>query len=426
MIGVVDASGNDRGVVVPGAFSDVGLPVPLAGLRGAHHHSPGATRVEYGAGCVESLQSELQRLGIRRALLLSTRSLAREQQLLERVRAILSEALVGEFLECEAHVPETVAARALRFAREHDADGLVAFGGSSVIDTAKVVSLGLGDGVKDLEQLARWRSGAPPSAIAGPPTLALPTTLSGAEMTAVVATTDAAGVKHLLQDARCAVASAFLDPSLTSATPRLLWLSTGVKTFSDAIERVCSPGSSPVSDAVCTTAIGWMLDALPRSVSHDSQSRLLCQLASWLALFEMHPEGASVGLGAALRHQVAVMCRIPHGEATCALLPHVLRFNLPVLPERTERLARAMGLGSDRGQLKEAGVSDDACVDAVLGCVQQFIDTLGLPRRLSEVSSTRPDFDVLVERVLAEAATSRNPRAVQSAAEVRKIVEDAW
>ncbi|MEA2201409.1 MAG: maleylacetate reductase, partial [Solirubrobacteraceae bacterium] len=287
--------------------------------------------------------------------------------------------------------------------------------GSSVIDTAKAVALALADDLHEPEDFVRRRAGGARALGPAVPIAALPSTLSGGEFTAVIASTDGDRVKHLLPDERLAPVSVLLDPLLAASTPRRLWLSTGVKTLSDAIERVCSLRATPLSDALCTRAIEWFLAALPASVDGDPDGaeRLRCQLASWMALFALHEQGASVGLGAALRHQVAVTFEVAHGEATCSLLPHVLRFNLALLPERAARLALAMGV--------EAGDDGSGVIDRI----DALLEELALPRRLSELTAASADLGALASRVLAEPAAQRNPRAA-SVEQVQAIIEAAW
>jgi alcohol dehydrogenase class IV len=355
-------------------------------------------RVAYGDGCAQTLDRELARLGVRSALLLTTRSVA-AAGLAERVRAAAASRIAAVETSCVAHVPQdTVAALAVA-ATSARADALVAVGGGSAIDSAKATALALSP---DPEQPAL-------------PIVALPTTLSGAEFTGIVATTDANAVKHLHADDRLAPASVLLDPQLALATPQRLWLSTGVKTLSDAIEQVCADTGTPVTDTLCRGAIERFVQSLPASRAADPAARLQCQLAAWLALFGLYDGGASVGLGAALRHQVAVTCGVAHGDVTCVLLPHVLRFNGPALGDRAGRVAQALGLPEGR-----------RTADAAADTIAAFVSGLGLPSRLSQLTDARPDMSALARRVAEEPAARRNPRRLGSAAEVEQLLEAAW
>jgi maleylacetate reductase len=383
--------------------------------HGSYEQGHQWNRVEYGAGCVASLESQLRRLGVERPFLLSTRSVARLPELLDSVRDGGGDRFAGAFTECSAHVPEHVAAAAATAVAAAGADGIVAVGGSSVVDTGKAVALLLAERPQSPAPFAALRAGAGHGAGAATlPQVALPTTLSGGEFTGVVATTDAAGVKHLLADPRLAPRSILLDPELTVPTPERLWRATGLKTLSDAVEQI-SFGATPATDALCARAIEFFLGGLPDSES--LAARLRCQQAAWMSLFGLHDAGSSVGLGAALRHQVAVTYGAAHGEVTCVLLPHVIRFNAAAAAGRAAVAAPAFGLPAD---------GDGAFLwEAIAQRLEEFIHDLGLPSRLAEIVVREADLEALAERVLNERAAQLNPRRA-SAAEIVELLRGAW
>jgi alcohol dehydrogenase class IV len=386
----------------------------LGAREGSYEQGHQWRRVRYGIDCAAGLADELKALGVTRPFLLTTASIVRSG-LAERVRDSLGASPAGEFPGCRAHVPEATVVEAAAAVGASGADGLVAIGGSSVIDCAKAVALLRAEASTTEEPLAAIRAagvGTEPTL----PVVALPTTLSGGEFTGVVATTDRDGVKHLLLEPRLAPRTVLLDPGLTVATPTRLWRATGVKTMSDAIEQI-GIGASPVVDALCERSIELFVDALAAG-PEDLEARLRCQQAAWMSLFGLHDGGSSVGLGGALRHQVAVTFGVPHGEVTCVLLPHVVRFFAPAIPERAGAVARALGLAAEGG--------GGGLWIAVADRLEAFVAELGLPGRLSEIVDSEADLPALADRVLAEGAARRNPRPVRSASEIVKLLEDAW
>lgn len=386
----------------------------LGADQGAYEQGHQWRRVRYGADCAAGLTEELVALGVSRPFLLTTGSIVRAG-LAERVRQSLGAPPAGEFPDCRAHVPEETVVEAVAAAAAAGADGLVAVGGSSVIDCAKAVALLRADRPGAERPLAAIRTSGVGSG-AALPIVALPTTLSGGEFTGVVATTDRDGVKHLLVDPRLAPRTVLLDPSLTVGTPAPLWRATGVKTLSDAVEQI-GIGASPVVDALCERSIEFFVGALGAG-PEDVEARLRCQQAAWMSLFGLHDAGSSVGIGGALRHQVAVTFGVPHGEVTCVLLPHVVRFNAPAIPGRAGAVAQALGLAGDG--------DGEALWDAVADRLEAFVAGLGLPRRLSEIVSSDADLAALAGRVLAENAARNNPRPVESVAEIVDLLEGAW
>ena len=185
------------------------------------------------------------------------------------------------------------------------------------------------------------------------PHIALPTTLSGAEYSRDIGiTNETLRKKEIFRFDAVSPQSILLDPQLTMATPHRLWAATGVKVMSDAIEQLYSKSSHPVIDSLCLAAIRSFAINLPLSLERRAgctsarlNARLHCQIASWQSLFGMHNAGTRVGIGGALRHQLGGMSRIPHGEATCVMLPHLLRYNFPAVPDRYRALAEALQVG---------------------------------------------------------------------------------
>ena len=137
-----------------------------------------------------------------------------------------------------------------------------------------------------------------------------------------------------------------------------------------------------------------------------------------MTLFGLHNANTNVGLGGGLRHQLGGMFRIPHGEATCVMLPHVMRFNAPSIPDRYLRLARAMGLDT-------AGLAPDAVSDAVVQQIADLITQLDLPHRLEPLGVVRTDLDKMAEHVMQERSLQFNPRPISDRHEIVALLEAA-
>jgi alcohol dehydrogenase class IV len=383
-------------------------------------------KVTHGVGCLQTLGAELARLRIARPLLITTRSLVAEGRLLASVREAANTAIVAEFSETEPHTPREAILAAARIARQARPDGIVSFGGSTVIDTAKGVALALAAEVTsaaDFDRYARSNGGNSELSARMLPHVALPTTLSGAEYSCDIGITNALlRKKEIFRYDSLAPRSILLDPLLASATPARLWAATGIKVMSDAIEQLYSKASHPVIDPLCISAIRWFSRYLPRTAHPDAvtrtDARLRCQIASWKALFGMHNAGTRVGLGGALRHQLGGMFRIPHGEATCVMLPHVLRFNFPEIRDGYRGLAGAFELNADV-------VSDEERLALIIGRIRDLTSKLGLPDRLEPLGVKRADLAVMASHVMEEASLRFNPRAVRDEREIIALLEAA-
>lgn len=382
-------------------------------------------RVQHGAGCLVSLASELGRLGIRRPFLVTTRSLV-QHPLLDTVRNAAGVAFVGQFSDAHPHTPRAVVLAAASKAREARPDGIVSFGGSTVVDTAKGIAFALSGDIAALSDFDAYTQEAghdnhlPRQPL---PHIALPTTLSGAEYSRDIGiTNEQLRKKELFRYDAVTPQSVLLDPQLTTATPHRLWAATGIKVMSDAIEQLYSLSSHPVIDSLCHAAIRAFSDYLPASLDSGGMAnvdaRLRCQIAAWETLFGMHNAGTRVGIGGALRHQLGGMFRIPHGEATCVMLPHLLRFNFPAIPDRYRALAEAL-------RVDAPGLDDDARLQAVVARVDTLVDSLGLPRRLEPLGVRRADLPAMAKNVIHESSLAFNPRKIDDEMQLIHLLEAA-
>ncbi|MGH8851533.1 MAG: iron-containing alcohol dehydrogenase [Casimicrobiaceae bacterium] len=416
-------------------MSDV-APMPEASRRGTVETplSPGVyenwhqwQKVRHGSDCLQYLGAELDRLQITRPLLITTRSLTVQGTLLASVRDAVPAEIVAQFSETEPHTPRETVLAAARAARQARPDGIISFGGSTVIDTAKGVALALAADIaraSDFDRYARSAEDGNGLAAGVLPHIALPTTLSGAEYSCDIGITDPLQrKKEIFHYDGLAPRTILLDPLLASATPARLWGATGIKVMSDAIEQLYGKASHPIIDALCVSAIRWFSRYLPLFEHPDSalrtDARLRCQLASWKTLFGMRNAGTRVGIGGALRHQLGGMFRIPHGEATCVMLPHILRFNFPEIRDGYRTLAEALDLDA-------AFASKEARLEAIIEHIRDLISKLGLPDRLGPLGARRTDLSALASHVMQEAGTEFNPRTVADPREIVALLDAAF
>jgi alcohol dehydrogenase class IV len=374
--------------------------------------NPRSDGVIYGPNVAETeLPALLDRLGSARTFLVTTPSLERSG-LADSVAGWLGSRCVGMFAGSREHTPAPVVIAAAAAARAADADGLVSLGGSSVVDLTKGVALLLAEG-KPLADL-RIRAGAPRPDLRATKAghIAVPTTLSGAEFTAVAGITDPdVGEKQMYADSQLLPRWVVFDSVLAASCPPRLWAGTGMKVLADTIEVLCARRANPQSDALALGALRLLVDHLPTATAapddHDARGR--CQFAVAMVF----PQLAAVGVGlvAALRHQLGGGLGVPHGEASTIVLPHVMRYNLPVGADQYQRAADAIGVPTP---------------DVLIARIEALTAQLGLPARLRDVGIERSDLDgPLVEHVLADGGARRNIVPADADA-VRRILANAW
>ena len=300
--------------------------------------------VYWGAGALLRLGEELDRLAVSRPFLVTTRSLAGNGAIVSRLREAAGRDWASQPRLIGQHAPERDVAGAVEDAKKARPDGIVSIGGGSPIDAAKIVSFELG----------------------GVPHVAIPTTLSAAELAPSAGVTDAAGQKGGKRDPRLTPKVAIYDAELAIHTPLELWLSTGIRALDHAVETILERGEHPYSDALALDGIRRLFASLPSAKAHpeDAGVRTENQIGAWLSY---SLPGAAGGLSHMLGKQIGSPFGIPHGITSCLLLPHVLRYRARTQPDQAARLAPAMGVAS---------------AEAAADAVHDLIGRLGLPRHL--------------------------------------------
>lgn len=274
-----------------------------------------AIRVRFGDGAWEDTGEELDRLHVRRALLVST---ARGADASSELRDRLGRRVAGAFSEARIHVPVEVARAARELAERRRADGLLAVGGGSAIGVAKAVAVET-----------------------GLPIVALPTTYSGSEMTAVWAVTESGG-KKTGRDGRAAARTVIYDPLSTLELPTEISAASGMNAIAHAAEALYAPDVGPLGTLLAEEGVRALGSSLPAVVSAPRRRE-----ARGEALYGAHLAGwaldlTSMGLHHKLCHVLGGTFDLPHALVHAILLPHVVAFNAPAAPDAMARLGRAL------------------------------------------------------------------------------------
>jgi alcohol dehydrogenase class IV len=319
--------------------------------------------IRWGAGSLSELASEIDRLGGSRLALVTTRSICSDATVMERLAAMLAPCPPVATVQISQHAPLAQVEQAAAEVGEARADVVVSVGGGSPIDAAKVIA----------RLVADRRSPDAPSL----PHVAVPTTLSTAELASGAGVTDAAGNKVGRRDPRMMPDSVIYDGELALRTPLELWLSTGIRALDHAVEGFLAAGEHPLSDVLCLEAVRRLFKVLPaaRANPESADVRTDCQIAAWLGYTLPGPTAS--GLSHTMGKQIGARYGIPHGVTSCLLLPHVMRYRARYQPDRLTVLAGATGVGE--GPLAAA---DD---------VQSLIAALGVPRHIAAYGLAEPE-----------------------------------
>lgn len=335
-------------------------------------------RVVFGPGRAASVRDEVLRLGLGRILVLCTPG---RRDLGEKIGELLDGLVAGVFAGARMHVPADVAAAGVAEAVRVGADGCVAVGGGSAIGLGKAIALET-----------------------GLPTVCVPTTYSGSEMTPVWGLTEN-GDKRTGRDPVVLPRTVIYDPHLTVDLPAGISAASGLNALAHAVEALYAPDVSPVVALMAEDAVRSLAAALP-AVADDPariEGRALALRGAWLA-------GACLGtttmsLHHKLCHVLGGMFDLPHAPSHAVVLPHVAAFNLPAAPRATAALRRALGS------------HDPAQALAGLNL------TLKTPASLEALGLRYRDLALAADAVVGRPYD--NPRPVTRES-VLRILEDAW
>lgn len=335
------------------------------GFAPAFVHDQRALRVVFGAGRLDELPEEVDRLELRRVLLVATRYA-------DRARELLGERVVDVVTDPRPHVPVDEVAAATARVRTVGADGLVAVGGGSAIGLAKALALET-----------------------GLPVLAVSTTYSGSEMTRVWGRTEA-GRKQTGRDDRVAPRTVIYDPDLVAQLPRETAAASALNAVAHAAEALYAPDRSVLSDIAAAEAVRILTTSLAGSAPPTDLLRGAYLAGTVLDLTTM-------GLHHKLCHVLGGSFDLPHAETHSIVLPQVLAFNLadPVLAIR----------------FRDVGADD------LPARVQQLASRYALPMSLREIGMSEAAIGEVVDAVVA--APPANPRAVEGTA-IRALLRRAW
>ena len=367
--------------------------------------------VVFGHPAAEAIVAQMDRLGAARGFLMVSGTLNRQTAEIEKIRKALGSRCVATFDAMPPHTPREAVIAAAEQARAAGADLIVTVGGGSITDGAKAVQLCLANNVRTVEDIERIRvhkGVAPPMNAPTVRQISVPTTIAGGEFSAIAGVTNArTKVKEMLRHELVMPRAAILDPALTVHTPEWLFLSTGIRAVDHCVEGICSREAHPYADAQAVRGLSMLAQALPRvkADASDLDARMDCQIGTWLSMAPLSagvPMGASHGIG----YVLGAVFDVPHGYTSCVMLPSVMRWNKQDNAERQALVSEAMGQpGKDAADV-----------------LDRFIRGLGLPRSLQDVRVGPEHFEAIAEQAMRTPWIPRNPRKIDTPAQVREIL----
>ena len=344
----------------------------------AFTYTTAPSRVVFGPGVRSQVAAEVERLGRRRALVVSTPG---QVAIGQEIAGLLGQLAAGCFARARLHTPVAISDQAAERARELGADVIVAVGGGSAVGLSKAIALRTG-----LDQVV------------------IPTTYAGSEMTAVIGQTEA-GMKTTTLTPDVLPEAVIYDVELTLGLPAGVSISSGFNAIAHAVEALYARDANPVHSLLAEEAIRLLAMSLPSilSNSHDITGQSQSLNGAWLA------SSCIASVGVALHHKLCHVIGgafgLPHAETHAVILPHAMAYNAGHAPEAMRRIARSL-----------------AADEAVAG-MQSLAQRLGAPTALRDLGMPEDGIGHAAE--LAVSAPYPNPRPIEQGS-MRALIARAW
>lgn len=355
----------------------------------------------HGSGAINAIPDEIKGRGLSKILVASDPDLVKFG-VTKKVTDILENAGIEYKLYSDIKPNPTIenVQSGVEVYKEYGADGIVAIGGGSSMDTAKAIGI-----IVNNPEFADVRSleGVAPTKCKSVPIIAVPTTAgTAAEVTINYVITDSdKNRKMVCVDVHDIPVVAVVDPDMMSTMPKGLTAATGMDALTHAIEGYITKGAWELSDMFHLKAIEVISHSLRDAVNNTKEGREGMALGQYIA--GMGFSNVGLGIVHSMAHPLGALYDTPHGVANAIILPTVMEYNAPATGDKYKYIAKAMGVEG----VEEMDVEEyrKAAIDAV----KQLSEDVGIPADLKEIVKPE-DIPFLAQSAYDDACRPGNPR----------------
>lgn len=366
------------------------------------------TKIVYGVNSSLNLKPILDEYGISKVMVVTDAGIAETDGFKALVDGLKNQGVEYViFSDAVADPPIEAVDEAAGILKESGADGVIAVGGGSSIDTSKAMCML----VTNEGSVREYLFGGTKTVTNRPiPLIAVPTTAgSGSEVTAASVITDnQRDIKLSVTHEYLMPLVAVVDPMMHVGMPPMITASTGMDALTHAIEAYVSLNAEPISDMYATTAIKMIGENIRTAMYNPTniEARGNMAIASVLAAAAF----VNAGLGAVhgISQSMGGIAHTPHGIGNSLLLPYVMELNVAGNPGKFAKIAEF--LGEDI-----TGLSIRDAADLSIEAVKQMSKDLRIPSSLKELAIpvTEDMFDTIVDGTMGYRLLAVNPVKVR-------------
>lgn len=361
------------------------------------------TEIRFGTGRLREVGEVTARLG-RRCLIVSMPASAYVTAIVDRIRALLTEAGVesAHFDGVIANPTTECVSAGAAVAKEFGADVVLGVGGGSAMDTAKAIA------VEATHPGTCWDYlffKTPPTSATLPVVAVTTTSGTGSQVTQVAVVTESASkTKSALYNALIYPRVAIVDPELVATVPPHVTASTGFDAFTHAFESYLHVGGSAYVDMLALEAMRLIIKWLPRAFDNGADTEARAHMAWADTLAGLCIASAGVTLPHGIGMTIGGQCpQIKHGEALAVTYPEFTRYTVSAALDRFATVGRIF-----RPDLADA--PDEEAAHACCTEIDRFLQRIGMWLSLKQLGATEVDVIEIADHSQVLPDYKNNPR----------------
>ncbi|MCX7903419.1 MAG: bifunctional acetaldehyde-CoA/alcohol dehydrogenase [Caloramator sp.] len=387
-------------------------------------------KIYFKYGSLSTALKELRDMGKKKAFIVTDKVLF-DLGFTNKVTDILDELGIQHsvFFEVEPDPTLHCAKKGAELMKSFSPDVIIALGGGSPMDAAKIMWVMYEHPEVRFEDLAlrfmdiRKRIYRFPELGKKAMMVAIPTTAgTGSEVTPFAVITDEkTGIKYPLADYELTPDMAIVDPELMMNMPKGLTAASGIDALTHAIEAYVSVLASEFTNGLALEAIRLIFKYLPSAYNEGAKNQKAREKMAYASTIAgMAFANAFLGICHSMAHKLGAAFNIPHGVANGLLISEVIRFNAVDNPRKQTAFPQykypniKWRYAQIADYLRLGGNNEDDKVELLIKAIEDLKEKVGIPKSIKEAGVSEKKFyaklDELAEQAFDDQCTGTNPR----------------